>query len=51
MRILFSAMLLVVLRADKGFDMESKEDGLVSEEGSSGIVNKRPRMTAQTSLG
>ena len=40
----------MALQANKGFDMKSEEDGLLPEEGSLGITNKRPRMTAQTSL-
>jgi hypothetical protein len=44
-------MLLMALQANKGFDLKSQEVGLVPEEGSLGIANKRPRMTAQTSLG
>jgi hypothetical protein len=41
----------VVLQADKGFKIESEEEGLVPEEGSSGIAHKRQRTLAQSNLG
>jgi hypothetical protein len=44
-------MSLVVLQADKGFKIESEEEGLVPEEGSSGIAHKRQRTLAQSNLG
>jgi hypothetical protein len=42
----FSAISLLVLRADKGLDMESEENGFMAEEGSSGFAQKHPRMMA-----
>jgi hypothetical protein len=48
--IFFSTLSLLVLRADKGLDMESEENGFMAEEGSSGFAQKRPRMMAQTTV-
>jgi hypothetical protein len=44
-------MSLLILRVDKGLNMESEEISFMAEEGSSGFAQKRPRMMAQTTMG
>jgi hypothetical protein len=41
----------VVLRADKSFDVESEDEGLLPGEGSSGSKHKKHKMSLQSNLG